>query len=99
MKRIVRMHFRTEAIDHFLALFREYEQDIRTFEGCLHMELLRDTSHSNIFFTWSWWESEKHLNAYRKSALFGTIWPQTKALFAEPAEAWSLEEITQSKAQ
>lgn len=93
------MHFRTEAVGDFLALFHEYEQDIRSFEGCLHMELLRDKSQSDVFFTWSWWKSEQHLNTYRKSALFGTVWPQTKALFAEPAQAWSLEEITQPKAQ
>jgi len=35
------------------------------------------------------WESEEALNAYRKSELFGSVWPKTKACFANPAEAWS----------
>jgi len=60
-------------------------------EGCFHVELLRTMSPDNIFFTFSLWESEEALNAYRHSELFKGVWPRTKALFAAPAEAWSTQ--------
>ncbi len=64
---------------------------IRAFEGCLHLELLRDINRPNIFFTLSFWENESALEQYRQSSLFQTTWENTKVLFAERAEAWSLE--------
>jgi heme-degrading monooxygenase HmoA len=39
--------------------------------------------------TLSIWASSGHLNAYRKSALFGEVWPQTKSGFAHPPRAES----------
>ena len=39
------------------------------------------------FFTFSHWESEADLNAYRESALFGEVWPKTKALFYDKPQA------------
>jgi hypothetical protein len=29
---------------------------------------------------------------YRQSDTFGEVWPQTKALFSAPAEAWTCKE-------
>jgi hypothetical protein len=33
------------------------------------------------------------LNAYRNSELFAGVWGRTKVLFAEKAEAWSLQDL------
>ncbi len=88
--RIVQMSFREEEVDNFLALFNERKQRIRHFDGCNQLELLQDANHSNIYFTYSIWESEKHLDHYRFSEFFKDTWTKTKALFNDKPQAWSL---------
>ena len=87
--RIVRMTFRPEKTADFLEIFRNSRVKIRAFDGCRHVELLQDLHQSHIYSTYSLWESEEHLNAYRRSELFGQVWPATKALFADKPQAWS----------
>ncbi|MFN0037388.1 MAG: putative quinol monooxygenase [Saprospiraceae bacterium] len=92
IKRIVKMTFREEAVQTFVAeVFEQSKQRIRAFDGCRHMELLRHKSRPNVLFTLSIWDDEAALEAYRASALFADTWGKTKALFAEKAEAWTLE--------
>jgi quinol monooxygenase YgiN len=89
IKRIVKIELKSDKIAEFQAIFQESKMKILGQEGCFHVELLRCQAPDNIFFTFSMWESEEALNAYRKSELFGSVWPKTKACFANPAEAWS----------
>lgn len=91
LKRIVKLTFREEAVPEFIGIFEESKLKIRAFEGCCHLELLRDVRQPNVFFTISLWENESSLNHYRQSRLFQNTWEKTKVLFAERAEAWSLE--------
>lgn len=92
IKRIVKLTFRPEAVDAFITeVFEQSKQQIRAFPGCVHMELLRDVNVPNVLFTMSKWENELALEAYRNSDLFKFTWARTKALFAERAEAWSME--------
>ncbi|MBC6607353.1 antibiotic biosynthesis monooxygenase [Hymenobacter sp. BT188] len=91
--RIVRMTFAAENIPAFLHLFQATETRIRQMPGCQHLELWQDASTPHIYCTYSHWESEEALNAYRKSALFGEVWPATKALFAAPAQAFSVNPV------
>jgi heme-degrading monooxygenase HmoA len=56
------------------------------------VKLLNEINHSNIFFTYSIWDSEEHLNNYRKSELFANVWEKTKVLFDAKPEAWSVME-------
>ena len=95
IKRIVKMVFRPEETDTFLQLFSEKKKMIRNFEGCRHLELLRGTQDPTVFITYSFWENEAALEAYRHSALFKDTWAQTKILFAQKAEAWSVELIAE----
>jgi heme-degrading monooxygenase HmoA len=88
--RIVQMNFREEAIAAFLALFEERKKLIRNFEGCKHLELWQDAHQPNIFFTYSIWDSEEHLNHYRFSELFRDTWERTRALFEDKPSAWSV---------
>ena len=90
--RIVQMTFQPDKIAEFLNLFEEKKQLIRGFEGCAHLELWNDTKNENIFFTYSIWQSEAHLDHYRFSPLFKDIWPRTKALFADKPQAWSVQQ-------
>ena len=88
--RIVKMTFRPEEIEIFEQLFNERKALIRHFKGCQHLELWQDGNQANVFFTYSIWESEAHLDHYRFSELFKDTWTKTKALFLEKPQAWSV---------
>lgn len=89
IKRIVKIELKSDNIEAFQTIFQESKMKILGQEGCFHVELLRCAEPDNIFFTFSIWESQESLDQYRKSELFGVVWPKTKALFSKPAEAWS----------
>ena len=94
IKRIVKLTFREEAVETFVAeVFEQSKAKIRAFEGCQHMELLRHKTRPNVLFTLSIWDNEDALESYRSSALFADTWAKTKALFAEKAKAWTVEVI------
>lgn len=88
------MEFRPEAIDAFKSIFRQSCSKIKARKGCRHVECLQDLQRPNVFFTYSEWDSEADLEAYRNSELFAGVWAETKALFTAKAEAWSLKEFT-----
>ncbi len=93
IKRIVKMSFKPENIETFKTIFETNWQRIKGFEGCSHVELLQDKNNPEIFFTYSLWQSEEHLNNYRNSELFNTVWSSTKALFNAKPEAWSVNQL------
>lgn len=93
--RVVRMTFRPEERISFLEMFDERKQNIRHFPGCSHLELLEDYNDPNIFSTYSYWENEEALNAYRHSELFAEVWAETKSKFAAKPVAFSLKKFIQ----
>ena len=92
--RIVRMTFDPSKVDQFKPLFEEVRPKIQNFPGCKHVELCADASDASVFYTFSKWDSEEALEAYRKSDFFDDTWARTKVLFAGKPEAYSL--ITES---
>lgn len=90
IKRIVKMSFELEEVEKFKSIYELNWHKIKGFEGCFHVELLQDRSSPSIFFTYSNWESENHLNNYRDSIVFKTVWASTKVLFNQKPEAWTL---------
>jgi hypothetical protein len=91
--RIVKMSFDKSKIDLFLKNFHKNKQLIKNFEGCKLLELNQDINNPSIFFTYSYWKSEEHLNAYKNSDLFKQVWAKTKIYFNERPEAWSIKKI------
>ena len=91
--RIVKITFNPGEVQSFLNIFHENKSKIAGFEGCTHLELLNDINSSNIFFTYSYWEDESYLEAYRNSELFKGVWQQTKKLFADKPEAWTVKKV------
>ena len=87
------MEFRNEEIESFKELFDARKSLIRNFEGCTHLELWQDHNKPHIFFTYSWWDSEAHLDAYRASHFFDATWNLTKEKFSAKPEAWSVEAL------
>jgi quinol monooxygenase YgiN len=90
--RIVKMEFEESKVSDFLKTFSASSETIRAFSGCSHVALLRDEADSCVFFTYSHWDSEDHLNAYRESDFFKTVWSGTKKLFRCAPQAWSLKD-------
>jgi (4S)-4-hydroxy-5-phosphonooxypentane-2,3-dione isomerase len=74
----------------FERLFVANKDKIAAFEGCLHLEILRDIDTPNIYFTYSKWQSKDDIEAYRQSKLFNGIWSNVKPLFSGKPEAWSV---------
>ncbi len=91
--RIVKMSFREETIEAFLETFNKKKELIRNFEGCRFLELYRDKTDTNIFFTYSYWNTEADLENYRHSDLFNDVWSKTKPLFNDKPQAWSVDKI------
>lgn len=91
--RIVKMSFDPSKIEEFLSNFEEKKHQIRNFEGCGFLELYRDKNQSNVFFTYSFWDTENDLENYRKSKLFNEVWSQTKPMFNGKPEAWSVDKL------
>ena len=87
--RIVRMTFRPDAVDTFLAHFDRAAPQIRGFDGCQHLALWQDADAPTCFTTHSHWTSVDALDAYRHSDLFHTTWAEVKPLFANAPEAHS----------
>lgn len=86
------MTFDPTKVKDFLEIFNESKQLIRNMKGCSHLELLNDINSNNIFFTYSYWDTEDDLDDYRKSEVFEQVWNKTKILFIEKPEAWSVEQ-------
>ena len=91
--RIVKMSFAEENIILFIDNFETVKQKIRNFEGCQFLELYRDKHNTNIFFTYSYWNTEDDLNNYRDSDLFQSVWTKTKPMFNAKPEAWSVDKV------
>lgn len=91
--RIVKMSFEPSKVEAFLAHFEINKTDIRNFKGCQLLELYRDKTHTNIFFTYSYWSNEEDLENYRQSDLFKTVWTETKPMFNAKPEAWSVDKV------
>lgn len=93
LTRIVKLTFSHEHIEQFKAHFEAHKTQIRNFDGCTFLEVYQDLHNTSIFFTYSYWKSEAHLNAYRDSELFKGVWKTTKQWFAEKPEAWSVHKL------
>jgi autoinducer 2-degrading protein len=91
--RIVKMGFHEDKVCEFLANFHTVKQYIRNFEGNSFLELYKDKNDPSVFFTYSYWETEAHLEAYKKSDLFCNTWAVTKPLFNIKPQAWSVDKL------
>ncbi len=91
--RIVKLTFDPDKVNDFIKVFNDTQATIKNFEGCTHLELLNDITDSNVFFTYSYWEDERFLNAYRDSDFFKSVWQRTKVLFNDKPQAWSVKRV------
>lgn len=93
IKRIVKLTFQQGKVSEFLTIFHARKKRIRSSDGCLYLELLREHPDGNVLFTVSHWRDQAALDQYRNSDFFKATWPKAKSLFAEKPEAWSLDSV------
>lgn len=91
--RIVRLSFEPQHIEAFLTIFADSKNEIRAFDGCTYLALMRDHDQTNVYYTHSRWTSNDALQEYRKSTLFQTTWAKTKVLFNDKPLAYSLKTV------
>lgn len=89
--RIVKLTFQANKTQEFLDFFDGIKELVNEFPGCHGMQLMQQTDYPNVIFTYSKWDSEEQLNAYRNSETFGKVWPNIKPWFAAKPEAWTNE--------
>ena len=87
------MSFHPQKVEQFKSVYAANWNRIRGFKGCVHVELLQGKNEPNVFFTFSIWESEEHLEQYRNSELFAGVWSSTKVLFNDKPQAWTVNEL------
>jgi len=87
------MTFREDSSETFKEFTTSIKGTIKSFDGCLHLDMLRDINNSNVFFSYSHWVSEDHLNRYRNSEFFKATWLKTKQWFDAKPDAWSVEKL------
>lgn len=87
--RTVRMTFDPAFVDDFLDLFSRVRPKIAAAPGCQHLELWRDARFPNVLTTFSRWDDDAALQAYRRSDLFRETWALTVPFFAAAPVAFS----------
>jgi heme-degrading monooxygenase HmoA len=88
--RVVRMDFRAEECGPFDLLFEDARSRISAVPGCLGVTCFSDVAGGGGRTTFSVWQSERALEAYRESALFKEVWALTKPGFQSRPVAWSM---------
>lgn len=91
--RIVQLSFKENHLNEFLDHFEQVKQHVNTYPGCLGMRLHQSIDNPCLILTYSLWQDQASLENYRKSELFGTIWPVIKRWFDAPPQAWSTTSV------
>ena len=87
------MEFKPEHVQDFLQQFERVRPKISSYPGVRALELHRDAGQSNVFYTYSEWDSEEALQAYRQSDLFRGAWGEVKPWFGGKPQAFSLQQV------
>ncbi|MFW5659128.1 MAG: putative quinol monooxygenase [Bacteroidota bacterium] len=88
--RLVRLPTSPERLPRLKAVLADVMPTVRQQPGCTHLELLADHDQPCVLFTLSHWQSDADLQRYRKSEVFGKVWPRLKAELSEKPSAVSL---------
>ena len=94
IKRVVRLTLKDDAsINAFQEIYRSRNPFTKGVKGCREVKVLKDVDHDDVYYTFSIWDSNEDLEAYRQSNYFAETWPMVKAQLAKRAEAFSMTEI------
>ncbi len=91
--RIVELEINLEEMESAELLLIEVAPKVRGMAGCSYLEIIQDVHKLSRVTTYSHWDSEEDLNAYRDSEVFLTFWNSIKPMFQSKARAWSSERL------
>ena len=91
--RIVELSIQKDKFSFAKKLLADVAPKVRSSPGCSHLRILLDVHNSQRITTYSHWNTEADLNAYRKSDIFINFWTDVKPLFAASARAWTSETL------
>lgn len=94
IRRIVRLEFHPEKVGEFMEFFSKHRNTIASFPGIISLDIYKDASLDNVYYTFSIWESEAALEAYRESEIFNSLWSYAKQRFSGKPLAYSLADIS-----
>ncbi len=86
--RIVKLTFRDDTLQDFFSLWDTARHRVISMPGCRFVEMYH-VKESPVCFTYSIWDSENDLDAYRDSETFKSTWKATKILFGDRPQAWT----------
>ena len=88
--RLVRLPASAETLPALRATLTEVMPTVRQQPGCTHLELRADHAAPHVLYTLSHWQSDADLQRYRRSEMFGKVWPRLKAHLRDRPSAVSL---------
>ena len=91
--RLVELSIQKDKLSIAKNILADVAPKVRNSPGCRHLRILMDLHNPSRITTYSHWNSEADLNAYRTSDVFKNFWTEIKPLFAVPAKAWSSESL------
>lgn len=93
--RLVETGIRPEMVDAFIDLYMHARPTILAQPGCPRVELVPAIDQPTLFATWSVWDHESALDAYRTGAFFRDFWPGVRVLFRNPphVQPWTPVEL------
>jgi heme-degrading monooxygenase HmoA len=91
--RLVKLSLQQAKAAEFEILFYQTQPLIENFEGCQKTNLLKVEDAEDQYFTISYWDTKQHLENYRNSELFKSVWSKVKPLFSQRAAAWTLNDL------
>lgn len=90
--RIVKIKIDEVKIDTFKLFMKNLRNEKLRLKGCLHFDYFHEKKNKNIYYTYTIWENEKHLNQYKKSELFKKVISTLNSLSIEEPRAWTIED-------
>lgn len=76
IKVIARSVIRNNELEKVINLYDELIKKTREEDGCISYELFQDINDKNVLIIIEEWESEKHLDAHKKTEHFTRVVPQ-----------------------
>ncbi len=91
--RIIKLHLKPEYVEEFKTYASQVVTDVKAIQGCNMVDILVDKNDHSVWFIYAIWESEYHLNRYRRSKINIEMVRKVKPWLEKEIQAWTVEDI------
>ncbi|ACF14489.1 Antibiotic biosynthesis monooxygenase [Chloroherpeton thalassium ATCC 35110] len=91
--RLVKMSFQPQESTRFLSLYKQVHPKILSFPGCVSVELLHEVHDEHAYTTYSLWQNNDALEAYRQSDFFKATWTEVRKMLRSKTLAISYRKV------